>query len=154
MTNSVSGDIFYWNPDKQERVRAVYQVHLVMPATYEGYVDIEAESEEEAARLALEDHFSEVDWCDVERGDGCCEVFEVFCENPPADAILIRPGRRTGANLDALFEPEPQPTATEEQSQAKGELSAKALSEVRERALVLLRDLMAKKGITSLADIV
>ena len=119
MTNSVSGDIFYWNPDKQERVRAVYQVHLVMPATYEGYVDIEAESEEEAAHLALENHSSEVDWCDVERGDGCAEAFEVFCENPPANAIPVRPGRKTGANLDFLFEPETQTATAEDQSRVK-----------------------------------
>jgi hypothetical protein len=33
-------------------------------------------------------------------------------------------------------------------------LSAKALSEVRKRVLVRLKDLMTKKGITSIADIV
>ena len=101
----------------------VWRLTLTMPATIEGYVVVEATTPEEAAELALVRG-----WMDVEWDDRTCsfdkygvEVFDVECENPPVDAILRCPGRETGANLDALFEPETQTTTAEEQSQQRAD---------------------------------
>ena len=107
---------FYMNIDTQERVSVVWRVTLTMQATIEGYVDVEgATTQEEAAQLALDKHWMNVEWHDEtcsfdEHGVQVCDV---ECENPPADAILRCPGRKTGANLAALFDLGKQATAAE-----------------------------------------
>lgn len=95
---------YYINPETGDRLSAVYQVHLVMPATHNGYVDVAATSENEAVRLALEEHFTEVQW-DYDKGDTCAvEVLDVECEEPPENGILIEQGHYTGnANLGRAF---------------------------------------------------
>jgi len=119
MNNYNDTDTFFWDHQKQERVRVTYRVCLAMPATFEGYVDVEAQSEEEAARLALDERFEEIVWCDLERDDDSdAEVIDVYCEEPPDNAILIGKNPHAG-NLDALLEPGDLPTATLEQNQAK-----------------------------------
>jgi hypothetical protein len=106
-----------------------------MPATYEGYVDVEATSEEEAARLALEEHISEVEWCDVEPGDECdAEVIDVYCDDPPDNAILIGKHPHAG-NLDAVFGPDDLPTATQAQNQVKADDGANPCKEATRRKL-------------------
>jgi len=45
MNNYNDTDTFFWDHQKQERVRVTYRVCLAMPATFEGYVDVEADSE-------------------------------------------------------------------------------------------------------------
>jgi len=63
-------DTCYMSPDTEERVVPVlYTVTLVMPAMHVGYVDVEAASEEEAARLALGERFADVDWDYSDHGD-------------------------------------------------------------------------------------
>ena len=101
-----STDTFYWNYEKQERVRVVYRVELVMPGWFYGRVDVEADSEEDAARIALDERLADVQWVDSNGGDdSAAEVMEVFCDDPPADAMLI--GKNpSNASLDCLFEPE------------------------------------------------
>jgi DNA-dependent RNA polymerase auxiliary subunit epsilon len=101
-----STDTFYWNYEKQERVRVVYRVELVMPGWFYGRVDVEADSEEDAARIALDERLADVEWVDSNGGDdSAAEVMEVFCDDPPADAILI--GKNpSNASLDFLFEAE------------------------------------------------
>jgi len=113
---------FYINPDTQERVRVTYRVHLTMPAIHDGYVEIEATSEEEAAQIALEDPWTNVDWdCDDSGNRHGIEVFEVECDDPPSDAILIEQGYYIGnANLGGLFEAEAPSVETPLPSQ-KGE---------------------------------
>jgi hypothetical protein len=102
-------DTFYLNPDTQERVRVTYRVILVMPASYDGYVYVEADSEEEAIRLALNDRFADVEWDYSDCGDKCgAEVLDVECEDPPVDAILIRRNCTSTASLDFLFESDDQ----------------------------------------------
>ena len=114
---------FYMNIDTQDRVSVVWNVCLTMPACVYGHVEVTATTSEEAAQLALGKHLTDVEWdydcyaCD----DGAASVVLVECKHPPADAALIRPGRKTGANLDAFFEPDDQPTAKREQSQSKAE---------------------------------
>ena len=101
-----STDTFYWNYEKQERVRVVYRVELVMPGWFYGRVDVEADSEKDAARIALDERLADVEWVDSNGGDdSAAEVMEVFCDDPPADAMLI--GKNpSNASLDFLFEPE------------------------------------------------
>ena len=74
----------------QEPVRATYTVHLTMPAIHDGWVDVEATSGEEAAKLALDDRFGDVDWA-YDHGDRCSvEVCGVECENPPRGCSSCR----------------------------------------------------------------
>ena len=47
------GEKYYFDPDTQKRLKVRYRVHLTMPATHDGQVEIEAYTKEEAARLAL-----------------------------------------------------------------------------------------------------
>jgi hypothetical protein len=112
-------DTFYMNIDTQNRVRVVWNVCLTMPASIYGYVDVEATTAEEATQLALDKHVADVKW-DYETcgyDDDAVTVLDVECDNPPVDAIPVRPGRKTRANLDALFETETQTTKAEEQGQ-------------------------------------
>jgi hypothetical protein len=102
-------DRYFVDLDTQERVLATYRVHLTMPSSYDGFIDITTTSEEEAARLALE-----ADWCDVEwEDDGgdkhAITVLEVSCDDPPTDAVMITHGYYTGnANLESIFGKESQ----------------------------------------------
>ena len=77
-----------------------------MPALHVGFIDIEATSENEAGQLALEKHYSEIEW-DYDGGDRhAIEVLDVDCENPP-DGILVEQGySRSAASIDCLFEEE------------------------------------------------
>jgi hypothetical protein len=95
---------YYMNPDTQERIRVTWTVHLSMPAGYDGVVEIEAATGEEAAALALGDHFNDVYWSDW-RDSSSTEVVDVECEDPPEGAVLICPAWNSNANLSALFEP-------------------------------------------------
>jgi hypothetical protein len=100
--NKKETDTFYWDFEKQEPVRVLYQVRLTMPAFYDGNVEIEADSEEEAARLALDERFGDVDWefsCDR----WLSEVVHVECDNPPANTFMVGRNRSTSTNLSALF---------------------------------------------------
>jgi hypothetical protein len=100
-------DAFYLNIDTEERVRVTWRVSFIVSAYMGGYVDVEATTQDEAAELATHKHFSDVEWdYDYDVDYSTADLWDVECEHPPADAILIRPGYKTGANLDALFEPE------------------------------------------------
>jgi hypothetical protein len=115
-------DAFYLNFDTQEHVSVVWRVTLWMPWT-EGHVDVEATTTEEAARLALSKFRKDVEWDDEDYNEDShhyAEVLDVECENPPVDAILICRGRKTGANLDALFEPDEQPKAKHDKNPDDG----------------------------------
>ena len=81
---------YCWNPEEEQRVLATYQVYLSAPASCDGFIEIEATSSEEAARLALDvDHFGGYSWdYDYDPSEG--EVVDVECENPPTGAILHR----------------------------------------------------------------
>ena len=103
---------FYINPETQDRVQTTYRVHLTVPAIHDGYVDIEAFSESEAIELALIRGAHNAIWeCD-DCGDMCAlSVCCVEVENPPEDTTLIQQGYcQCGANLDAIFEPNPPET--------------------------------------------
>src|SRR5260370_38880524 len=92
---------FYFNPDMQERVRVTYRVILVMPASYDGYVYVEADSEEEAIRLALSYRFADVEWDYSDCGDKCgAEGLDSECEDPPLYAVLFRPSRTSTRDMD------------------------------------------------------
>jgi len=101
-------DRFYINPDTQDRVQAMYRVHLTMPAIHDGYVEIEASSESEAIEVALGRGGHNVDWACDDWGDSCAiSVCCVEVESPPEGTILIEQGYcQCGANLDAVFEPD------------------------------------------------
>ena len=117
MTNMYNElDAFYVNIDTQDRVSVVWRVRLIMPACIYGYVDVEATTAEEAAQLALDKHPGNVSWGyeDIDYDDYAAAVLDVECEDPPANAMLIRPGRKTGATLDGFLEPDVQPKAAEE----------------------------------------
>ena len=76
-----------------------------MPALHDGYVDVEATSEDEAVRLAIKEHLMEVEW-DYDGGDKyAIEVLDVDCEEPPENGILVEQGYYQGnASIDSLFE--------------------------------------------------
>jgi hypothetical protein len=113
--NTNDTDTFYLDPEKQERVPATYRVYLTAPASCDGFVEIEAASAEEAARLALTDkYFAEIGWdCSWETSEA--EVVDVECEDRPAGAVLIGGNRNSTASLHSLFEP----NDAHEQDQAK-----------------------------------
>ena len=121
MSNTNDTNTFYWDPNKHERVLATYQVYLTAPASCDGYVEVEATSADEAARLAVTDkYFSEIGW-EFSWEESEAEVLDVECEDPPAGSVLIDGNRTGSANLDALFEPDDPTTAAEEQNQAKAD---------------------------------
>jgi hypothetical protein len=95
---------FYIDPDTQDRIPATYRVHLVIPALHDGFVDVEATSEDEAAQLAIDKHFSEIEW-EYDGGDKhAIEVFEVECDEPSRNGILVEQGYyQSNANIDSLF---------------------------------------------------
>jgi hypothetical protein len=95
---------YYLDPDTQERLKLRYRVHLIMPATHDGQVEIEAYTEEEAVRLALNMDWTEVDWECLDTGDRhSIEVFDVECDEPPAGAVLASQSS-SAADIGALFE--------------------------------------------------
>ena len=99
-------ETYCYDPTTGERVKATYQVRLTMPAAYDGYVEVEAYSEEEAARLALSD-WTKVDWRFDDEGDRhSIEVLDIECDNPPEGALLSRPGS-SEADISAHFEDAP-----------------------------------------------
>jgi len=99
-------DTFYWDPDKQERVLTTYTVHLWALTSCTGCVEVQAMSEQDAARLALDaDHLGDI-WWDFDGDIGEPEVFEIECEEPPEGAILVGGERTSNATLDDVFEPE------------------------------------------------
>jgi hypothetical protein len=124
MTNMYNElDAFDVNIDTQDRVSVVWRVRLTTPACIYGYVDVEATTAEEAAQLALDKHLNNVSWDyeTIDYDDCAAAVLDVECEDPPANAILRCPGRKTGAKLDFVFDPETQTRTAEEQKQPKAE---------------------------------
>lgn len=111
----------YMNIDTQERVRVTWRVTLTMPASIDGYIDVVATTQEEAAQLALGMPWTDVEWDDdtLSFDKHGLDLFDVECEAPPVDAILVCPGRKTGASLNAFFETETQTKTAEEPSQPK-----------------------------------
>ena len=98
---------YYIDPNTQDRLQVTYRVHLVMPAVHDGFVDVEATSENEAAQLALKKHHLEIEWYYDEGDDHAIEVLDVECEEPPENGILIEQGHYSGnASISSLFEEE------------------------------------------------
>lgn len=60
-TRMTESETHYHNPVTGEQVTTTYLVTLVVPVNHFGQVEIEAQSREEAARLALE-KAHEIDW--------------------------------------------------------------------------------------------
>jgi len=54
-TMNTKADRYYINVDTQERVRAKFQVRLVMPAIYDGVIEVEANSEKRSCRTCFGD---------------------------------------------------------------------------------------------------
>jgi hypothetical protein len=75
-----------------------------VPSSYFGQIEIEAGSEEEATRMAME-RAHEIDWEDPRfRLHGSeIEVFEIECDDPPEGALLSRPGSGE-PDISAFFE--------------------------------------------------
>jgi hypothetical protein len=61
MTENKPEETYYYDPTTGERMTATYLVTLVVPTNYVGQIEIDAESEEQAARTALEKAY-EIDW--------------------------------------------------------------------------------------------
>jgi hypothetical protein len=97
-------ETYYYDPTTDERVKATYLVTLVVPTNYIGQIEIDAESEEEAARMALEKAY-EIHWeCPRLMLHGSeIEVLDVECDDPPEGALLSRPGA-SEADISAQFE--------------------------------------------------
>jgi hypothetical protein len=93
-TNEITNDPsrHYINPETLERVPVTYQVHLSMPAYYDGFIEVQAFSEEEAAKLALSAEWADVDWQQDKGDPQSIEVVYVECEDPPAGAMLVSGG--------------------------------------------------------------
>jgi hypothetical protein len=110
---------FYLNIDTQDRVPALWRVRLTMPAWIYGHVDVQATTAEEAAQLALDKHLGNVNWDyeDIDYDDYAAAVIDVECEDPPANTLLMCPGRNAGANLDAFFGHEDPPTRAKDSIQ-------------------------------------
>ena len=86
---------------KATAVRAMDGLHLAMPATSEGYVDVEPEPEEEAELLALEDHVSNIGWSDVVSTDGSDTLEKALLAalNATARALYSRENRWPAVEL-------------------------------------------------------
>ena len=86
-------DTYYYDPATGDRVTATYLVTLVVPSNYFGQIEVEAQSEEEAGRLAV-DRAHEIDWeySRLRLHENDIEVLEIECDNPPEGALLSRPG--------------------------------------------------------------
>ncbi|MGD1095121.1 MAG: hypothetical protein ABSB35_24405 [Bryobacteraceae bacterium] len=100
-------ETYYYDPTTGERVTATYRVQLTMPANHDGYLEVEAHSEEEAARLALDKSWLDIEWECNDIGDRHgIEVCYVECDDPPEGALLSRPGS-SEADISVLFEDAP-----------------------------------------------
>jgi hypothetical protein len=98
---------YYLDIETQERVKVTYRVHLTMSAIHDGDLEVEAYSDAEAARLAL-DGWLDADWKCEDMGDKySIAVFEVYCEDPPEGAVLIQLGSTSEADISGLFEDAP-----------------------------------------------
>lgn len=118
-------ETFCWDFEKQERIRATYQVHLVMPAWYYGSVEVEADTGEEAARLAIDEHFFEVDWSDSDGGDpNSAEVIEVLCEHPPVNTFLV--------DYNSSGRPNPAPLFLSEEATGEALSTSESAAAVKE----------------------
>lgn len=105
---------YYTDPDTLERLLLTYRVHFSKPATSAGYVDIEATSENEAVELALADPWTDGHWeFDHTDCDNDIEVCEVWCDDPPEDALLMETNG-SEATLDGVLWPSPEAESTEE----------------------------------------
>lgn len=104
MTENKLEETYYYDPTTGERLTATYLVTLVVPANYVGQIELDAESQEEAARLALE-KANEIDWeCPRLTLHGSeIEVLDVECDDPPEGALLSRTGL-SEADISAQFE--------------------------------------------------
>ena len=103
MTNG-GNETYYYDPSTGERLRVTYLVTLVVPSSYFGQIEIEAGSEEEAARMAME-KAHEIDW-EVPRlrlHGSEIEVLDIECDDPPEGALLSRPPS-SEADISAFFE--------------------------------------------------
>jgi hypothetical protein len=69
MIDNNHAETFYWDPKMQERVRVTCRVRLLEERYYDGYVEVEAESEEEAVELEKDVHHGDVDWECFDMGD-------------------------------------------------------------------------------------
>ena len=83
--------------DTDNRVKGRYRVYLVQEACYHGFIDLEAYSQDEAKRLALDDRqFPNVEWNDCFEY-GVAEVVDANAETPqpvlhgPAEFATARP---------------------------------------------------------------
>src|ERR1019366_1257956 len=96
---------FYLNIDTQDRVSVVWRVCLTVPACIHGCVDVEATTGEEAAQLVIDKLAGDVkcDDGDIDYDAYAVEVLEVECEDPPAKAIPMCSGRKTGGSLNGSF---------------------------------------------------
>jgi hypothetical protein len=94
MTNG-GHETYYCDPTAGERLTATYLVSLVVPSNHFGQIEVEAPSEEEAARLAL-DRANEIDWeCPrLSLGEIEIEVLDIECDDPPEGVLLSRPPSR------------------------------------------------------------
>jgi hypothetical protein len=92
----------YIDPNTKEPLKLIYNVHLTMPALHDGFIEVEAYSEEEAARIALDQDFLEIEW-EEDSGDTYgIEVFDIDCD-PPEGAVLV-PATYSEADISALIE--------------------------------------------------
>jgi hypothetical protein len=104
----VENETYYFDPATSERVTATYRVTLVVPTNFFGQIEIEAQSKEEAARLALDKAY-EIDW-EVPRlklHGSEIEVLDIACDDPPEGALLSRPGS-SEADISAHIEDAPE----------------------------------------------
>jgi hypothetical protein len=85
-------ETYFYDPDTGDRVMATYRVLLIAPATFVGEIEIDARSEEEAARLALE-RADDAEWDHPQVKDcsGVIEVLDIECDDSPLGAVLYRP---------------------------------------------------------------
>lgn len=95
-------ETLYIDPNTKEPLKLIYNVHLTMPALHDGFIEVEAYSEEEAARIALDQDVLEIEW-EEDSGDTYgIEVFDIDCD-PPEGAVLV-PATSSEADISAQFE--------------------------------------------------
>lgn len=96
-------ETYFYHSETGDRVTATYRVLLIAPATFVGEIEIDARSEEEAARLALEGA-SDADWDDPQLKDhsGVIEVLDIECDDPPVGALKKTPGPITVENSNCV----------------------------------------------------
>lgn len=109
----MENETYYYDSTTGERVTATYLVTVVVPSNYFGQIEVEAQSEEEAARLALE-KAHEIDWESprLKLHGGEIEVIEIECDNPPEGALLSRP-HSSQADISGCFEDAPELVRTD-----------------------------------------